>query len=539
MRFKYRGLRSFQAQRSLLSGFLAIFLSCCSTQTDKPGPTELLRRGLAGEPASLDPAEAADNFSFQVLQDLYEGLTIESADGGVLPGAASSWAIDQTGTEYTFHLREGARWSNGKPVRAQEFVFAWRRVLEPARGSQVSDDLRLISGAPEIIAGRQPTSTLGAFAINDNTLLVKLGRPAPYLPQLLAHSATFPVYSDDSAHSHISETWVSNGPYTLKGWLPGTLLGLQKNQEYWDRENVHIEKVEYRIASDQNSQLTQYRAGQLDITDIVPANAIPWIRAEHPKELVVAPFLATAYFGLNLSTPTFRSNLKLRKALAMAIDRKRIAAAQGFGQPPAYGFVPPGVWNYTPQSWQWSGLSDSDRIAEAKRLYFDAGYSESKPLRIRLLFNANTAIKQTAVLVAAMWRESLGIETDLTEEEYRVFLQSRQNKTRWDVARLGWTADFNDASNFLDTFREGSSNNDSRYSSGTFDGLLDEAARTPDPEARRKFLEAAERVMLDDYPILPLYFFVSKRLVKPYVTGVQPNPLDRLTSKMLSMSSAD
>jgi oligopeptide transport system substrate-binding protein len=539
MTVKYRGLRSIQAQRSLLSGLLAIYLSCCSTQTDKPGTAELLRRGLAGEPASLDPAEAADNFSFQVLQDLYEGLTIESADGDVLPGAASSWAIDQTGTEYTFHLREGARWSNGKPVRAQEFVFAWRRVLEPARGSQVSDDLRLISGAPEIIAGHQPTSTLGAFAINDNTLLVKLARPAPYLPQLLAHSATFPVYSDDSAHSHASGTWISNGPYTLKAWLPGTLLGLQKNQEYWDRKNVHIEKVEYRIASDQNSQLTQYRAGQLDITDIVPANAIPWIRAEHPKELVVAPFLATAYFGLNLSTPTFRSNLKLRKALAMAIDRKRIAAAQGFGQPPAYGFVPPGVWNYTPQSWQWSGLSDSDRIAEAKRLYSDAGYSESKPLRIRLLFNANTAIKQTAILVAAMWRESLGIETDLTEEEYRVFLQSRQNKTRWDVARLGWTADFNDASNFLDTFREGSSNNDSKYSSGTFDGLLDEAAHTPDPEARRRFLEAAERVMLDDYPILPLYFFVSKRLVKPYVTGVQPNPLDRLTSKMLSMSSTD
>ena len=517
---------------------MAVYLSCCGRQTNDARPPEPLKRGLAGEPASLDPADAADNFSFQVLHDLYEGLTLESTSGDVLPGAASSWTVDQSGTEYTFHLRANARWSNGKPVRAQEFVSAWKRVLEPRRGSQVSDVLRLISGAPSIIAGQLPTSALGAFAADDNTLVLRLERPAPYLPQLLAHSATFPIYSDESARSHEPSKWVSNGPYTLTVWLPGTRVGLQKNPEYWDSENVRIAKVEYQIASDQNSQLTRYRAGQLDLTDIVPANAIPWIRAEHPNELVVAPFLATAYFGLNLSNPTFGSNLGLRKALAMAIDRKRIAMAQGFGQPPAYGFVPPGIWNYAPQSWPWSGLSDSDRIAEAKRLYLEAGYSDAKRLRIRLLFNSNTAIKQTAILVAAMWRESLGIETDLTEEEYRVFLQSRQDKTRWDVVRLGWTADFNDASNFLDAFRENSSNNDSKYSNPTFDFLLNEAARTSDPETRGKLLEAAERVMLNDYPILPLYFFVSKRLVKPYVIGVHPNPLDRLTSKMLSISLA-
>jgi oligopeptide transport system substrate-binding protein len=294
--------------------------------------------------------------------------------------------------------------------------------------------------------------------------------------------------------------------------------------------------VEYKIASDQNSQLSQYRAGELDITDIVPANAIPRIRAQHSSELVVAPFLATAYFGLNLSTPTLGSNVQLRKALAMAIDRRRIAAAQGFGQPPAYGFVPPGTWNYTPQNWPWSDFSDEGRIAEAKRLYANSGYTLAKPLRIRLLFNANTAIKQTAILIAAMWKEVLGIDTDLTEEEYRVFLQSRRDKTRWEVARLGWIADFNDASNFLDAFRKNSPNNDTGYSNNSYDALLDAAARTRDLDTRRQLLEAAERVMLSDYPILPLYFFVSKRLVKPYVHGVQLNPLDRLTSKTLSMA---
>ena len=489
---------------------------------------------MAGEPASLDPAAAADNFSFQVLQDLYEGLTIESATGQVLPGVASSWTSNEAGTEYTFHLRDGARWSNGKPVRAQEFVFAWRRVLDPSRGSPVSDDLRLIAGAPDIIAGRLPPDALGVYAPNDKVLVVKLERPAPYLPQILTHSATFPVYSETSARSHAPTTWVSNGPYVLSNWLPGTKLELVRNPNYWDETNVRITKVSYQIASDQNSQLSRYRAGELDITDIVPANAVSWIRAEHSSELVVAPFLATAYFGLNLSTPVF-SSVELRRALAMAIDRNRIAAAQGFGQPPAYGFVPPGTWNYTPQNWPWSAISDEDRIAEAKRLYAHSGYTLAKPLRIRLLFNANTAIKQTAILIAAMWKEVLGIDTELTEEEYRVFLQSRHDKTRWEVARLGWTADFNDASNFLDTFRKNSPNNDAGYSNTSYDALLDAAARTSDLDTRRQLLEAAERVMLGDYPILPLYFFVSKRLVKPYVHGVQLNPLDRLTSKTLSI----
>ena len=524
------------ATRLLLLACLFAGLCSCGDSKNTPGTAEVLRRGLAGEPSSLDPAVAADNFSFQLLQDLYEGLTIESVGGQILPGVASSWAVDASGTEYTFRLRNSARWSNGKPIRAQEFVFAWRRVVDPARGSSVSDDLRLIAGASEIIAGRLAPSGLGVYAPSDNVLVVKLERPAPYLPQILTHSATFPVYSETSAQSHSPESWVSNGPYILTRWRPGTSVELSKDPNYWDRENVRIVKVRYEIAPDQNSQLAQYRAGQIDITDVVPANAIPWIHAEHSKELVVAPFLATAYFGINLSAPILASNLALRRSLAMAIDRKKIAAAQGFGQPPAYGFVPPGIWNYHPQKWPWAELGDADRIAEAKRLYAEAGYSPAKPVSIRLLFNANVAIKQTAILIAAMWKETLGIETELTEEEYRVFLQSRHDRSRWEIARLGWTADFNDASNFLDTFRENSPNNDSGYANHTFDALLDEAARTSDPDTRRLILEAAERVMLNDYPILPLYFFVSKRLVKPYVQGVRPNPLDRLTSRMLSIS---
>jgi oligopeptide transport system substrate-binding protein len=518
--------------------FLLVVSACNqhSSQSPQSDDVSVLRRGLGGDPASLDPAGAIDTFSTQVLQDLYEGLTSESPTGDVLPGVASSWTVDATGTQYTFLLRSDARWSNGKRVRAQEFVSAWRRVVDPKQGSPVSDDLRLIVGAADIIAGRVPPNTLGVAAPSDDVLNVKLIQPAPYFPQLLTHSATFPIYSDSSARAHVPSAWVSNGPYVLTEWQPATRLKLSRNEAYWDRQNVHIPRVEYQVAPDQNSQLSIYRAGQIDITDTVPSNAIPSLRSQHLKELVLAPYLATAYYALNLSSPPFASNLKLRKALAMAIDRQRLVTALAFGQVGAFGFVPPGTWNYDPQYWPWKNLNDGDRIAEAKQLYMEAGYSRSTPLRLRLLFNTSPAIKQTAIIVASMWKEELGIETELMDEEYRVFLQSRHDRKRWEVVRMGWIADYNDATNFLNIFREGSPNNDPGYLSASYTQLLDEAARAPDAKVRRGQLELAERVMLADYPVIPLYYFVSKRLVKPYIHGVRPNPLDRVPSKELTIT---
>jgi oligopeptide transport system substrate-binding protein len=494
-----------------------------------------LRRGLGGEPASLDPAAASDNFSTQVIQDLYEGLTAESPSGEVVPGVASSWSVDEAGTQYTFHLRPDARWSNGKPVRAEEFIASWQRVLDPKRASPVSADLRLIEGAAEITSGRLPPASLGANAPSSSTLVVKLVRPAPYFPQLLAHSAAFPVYSDASARTHNPAEWVSNGPYVLSSWRPGTSLNLRRNAAHWDHANVKIQTVQYQFAPDQSAQFAAYRAGQLDMTDTVPTNAIASLREQRPNELVIAPYLATAYFGLNFASPQLRGNLELRKALAMAIDRKRVVSALALGQAAAYGFVPPGTWNYEPQRWDWEKLGDAERIANARRLYSEGGFSAKEPLRLRLLFNSNPSIKQTAIVIAAMWKEELGVETQLADEEFRVFLQSRHDKQKWDVVRLAWNADYNDASNFLDVFRIDSSNNDTGYSNPAFEKLIDDAAKAADPEIRRGLLESAERTMLADYPIIPLYFYVSKRLVKPYVLGVKPNALDRVASRGLSV----
>jgi oligopeptide transport system substrate-binding protein len=514
---------------------LILLVGCHRRSGDEAERAVLLRRGLSGDLSSLDPAAAADTFSIQVLQDLYEGLTAESPTGSAIPAVAASWSADPAGTQYTFHLRPDARWSNGKPVRAQDFVVAWRRVLDPKQGSPVADDLRLIAGAGAIIAGQAAPETLGVAAPSDDVLVVNLTQPAAYLPQILAHSAAFPVYSDAAARTHSPSEWISNGPYVLSKWQPGTVLELTRNPSYWDNANVHIPAVEYQVTSDDGSQYARYRAGQIDLTDSVPANVLPALRAEHTSELVIAPFLATAYYGLNLSNKTIGSNLALRKALAMAVDRRQLVETLGFGQVGAYGFVPPGTWNYDPQSWAWAGSSDAERIAEAKRLYAQAGFTPASPLHLRLLFNSNPVIRRTAILTAAMWKETLGVETELTDEEYRVFLTSRHDKSRWDVARLGWNADFNDASNFLDTFRAHSANNDPGFENPAFDALVDQAAATGDLPKRRQLLESAERVMLEDYPIVPLYFFVSKAMVKPYVHGFKPSPLNHMPSKALTL----
>jgi oligopeptide transport system substrate-binding protein len=524
-------------QEVVFFGLTGLLCSCSQHDAVSPGQGSLqeLRRGLSGEPASLDPAAAADTFSSQVIQDLYEGLTRESLGGEVVPGVASSWTVDQTGTRYTFQLRPNARWSNGNLVRAEDFISSWERALDPKTASPVANELRLISGASAIISGALPPNSLGVAAPSHDILVVNLVQPAPYFPQLLSHSAAFPIYSEVSARSHDPRMWISNGPFVLSGWQVGTSIALKRNAAYWDQSTVKLDRVEYQFSPDQNSQFAAYRSGQLDMTDTVPANAIASLRKEHSQELFIAPYLATAYYGLNFVSLPLKGNVKLRTALTMAINRQQIVDALGLGQAEAFGFVPPGTWNYEPQHWAWEKLPNADRIAEARKIYLEAGFSVGTPLRLRLLLNSNPSIKQTAIMVSAMWKEVLGVETTLSDEEFKVFLESRHDRGKWDVVRLAWNADYNDASSFLDIFRSNSSNNDTGYFNPTFEKFLDEAAESPDATNRRGLLERAERQMLDDYPVIPLYFLVSKRLVKPYVSGMTPNALDRVGSKSLSV----
>jgi len=415
--------------------------------------------------------------------------------------------------------------------------MAWRRVVDPKTGSPEADNLRVIDGASAILAGKATPETLGVTAPFPNELRVKLQAPAPYFPQLVSYAVTFPTYSETAAKSHDEATWVSNGSYVLKDWTIGTAIQLTRNDFYWDKRHVQIPRVEYQFITDETAEFARYRADEIDMTDVLPANALPSLRAGHSTELVLTPYLATAYYGLNLEDGPTSKNLQLRQALAMAIDRRRLVDALGFGQTPAYGFLPPGIWNYSPQALPWKDMSDADRIVEAQKLFKTSRPPSATPLTLRLLYNTNPTIKQTAVLVASMWKEVLGVNTVVVEEEYRVFLRSRHDRSRWDVLRLNWSADFNDASNFLEIFRHSSANNDAAYSNANVDRLLEEAEGTADAEHRRALLESAESVVLNDYPIIPLYFSVSRRLVKPYVLGISPSPLNIVPSKSLRIAS--
>ena len=515
-----------------------ILLTACHPKSgvnyESPVDLTTLRRGIGGEPSSLDPGVASDTFSYQVIRDVYEGLVTESSDGQILPGVASSWSVDQTGTEYTFNLRHDAKWSNNSRVRAQDFVIAWRRVVDPKHASQVADFLRPIANAAEIISGKSPPDQLGVQAVRDDLLLVRLERPAPYFLQLLTLTATFPIFSEQAASAHSSQGWISNGPYVLESWVPSGNVKLTKNRRYWDADNVRIQNVEYVPTTDDNAELRRYRAGELDITQTIPSSALPALRKERPAELLIAPYLATAYYAINMHSRPYSENAKLRQALAMAIDRRRLQSTLLiFGQTPAYGLVPPGAWNYDRQSWQWSTASDEDRIEQARALFSAAGYSVHVPLHLRCLINEGSGIKAVAIGIASMWKETLGIDTELITEEYRVFLDSRKDPSRWDVVRLAWTADYNDAGNFLDAFRGTSPNNDSGYANPQYDSILDAAALAVNASQRKAKLEEAERILLSDYPIIPIYFYSVKRLVKPYVKGAKPNPLNRLYSKNL------
>ncbi len=516
----------------------AILGSACSSGKN-PTPAAglsaqaaMLQRGSGGEPGSLDPALAVDTFSFEILRDLYEGLTTEDRDGAIIPGTAASWTVSENGERYDFEIRADAHWSDGQPVRAADFVRAWQRVVNPAAASPVADVLRPIRHATAILEGKMKPADLDVQAVDDRHLTVRLERPTPYFPQVLAHTATFPAREPQQPGEHPP----TNGAYSLIRWTPGSDIKIEKNRFYWDRAHVSIPAVTYRLIANEDSEFSQYRGGLLDITANVPQTAVPMLRSERPAELHVAPFLGVYYYALNLRTGPLKTSMPLRQALAMALDREQLRSALlPFGQAAAYGFVPPGTMNYTPQSWDWKSMSAAERTSTARRLYAQAGFGPARPLHLRLLINSSPSIKRMASAVAAMWSETLGVQTDIMDEEYRVFLDSRRTPQHWDLIRLGWTADVNDATNFLDTFRADSANNDSGFRNPEFDRILDRAAGTQDAAARSALLESAERLMLADYAVIPVYFYSSKRLISPRVHGAANNPLNRLYSKHLSL----
>jgi oligopeptide transport system substrate-binding protein len=540
-----------QLKRPLLvlaaSAVLGIFVwKGTGQQQHQAGPKEqvaavaVLRRGNGPEPESLNPQSSRTDPAFNLARDLFEGLVTHAPDGSLEPGAASGWALSPDGLEYTFHIREDARWSNGDAVTAGDFVYSYRRLVDPATAAFYAQSLAPVVNAGDILAGKAAPDTLGVDAPDDHTLVIRLATPTPYLLDLLTHPSMFPVHPA-SLEQHGRDygrpgNLVSNGAFELDEWVVGAYVSLRRNAHYWNDAANRIDKVIFYNTADDAAELKRYRAGELDFTYTIPLQQFRWIKENLADQLRIYPYLTTYYYGLNLRQPPFRDNPELRQALAMAVDREVLTEKiTGVGELPAYGWVPPGTANYTPQVFDWATLEPDQRLAMARALYAEAGYGPENPARVEIRYNTAETHQRIAVAVAAMWRENLGVETTLVNEEFQVLIQHIRQGDVTQVFRSSWIGDYNDAMTFVQFFQSDFDLNLTGYSNPRFDELLQQAGAETDLQLRRELLQQAEAMALRDTPLIPLYYHVSRHLVQPRVQGWTDNIMNLQYSRHLSL----
>ncbi len=511
---------------TLLALLLAALAGCGGSADDG-----ILHRGIGPEPATLDPQVANTTQAFTPLRDLFEGLVAFSADGELVPAAAAGHEVSADYLVYTFTLREDGRWSNGEPVTAEDFVYSLRRLVDPATAAFYAKHLGAIENADEIVAGRLPPAELGVRALADGRLEIRLAYPQAYFLQLLAMPGAYPLHRA-SVEQHGRDftrpgLLVSNGAYRLADRQLGSWIELERNPHYRDAADVAIERVRHHVTAEESAELYRYRAGELHVTQNVPPEAIAQLRAERPDELRIARFLGTYFYGFNLETAKLGEQPTLRRALSMAIDRETLTdKVIGRGELPAWGWVPPGVINYEPRRFNYADMPRDERHATARRLYREAGYGPDNPLEIEIRYNTAETHEQIALAVQAMWRDVLGFEATLVNEEFRVLVSNILEGSNTEIWRLSWNGDYPDATSFLSIFESADPSNLTGYANASFDALMKSAAQQTDPERRRLFLEEAEKTMLEDHPVIPLYFAVSKHLVSPRVAGWRDNVLD-------------
>ena len=527
---------------SLLAG--ASGLNACSERLDPLAGKAVLNRALSSDPESLDPQKHRSTQAGDVLRDIGEGLVGYTASGELVAAAAERWEVSEDGLTYTFHIRPGARWSNGDPVVADDFVLGLQRLVDPSTAAFYAAELSNVVNASAIIAGEMPAAELGVKAVDAATLVVSLTRPTPYLLALLTHPTTFPVHRGSvGKHGDAfarAGTMLSNGAYVLVSWEPGSVLELHRNEQYWNNESTSIDVVRHYVISQELAEFNRYRAGELHTTTVVPPDNFAQIKKEYGDQLRIYPMLGIYYYGFNLDKPPFNENPKLRQALSMAIDREVLAEKiLGRGEIPAYSWVPPGTNNYEPVRFPYADLTQTERNAIAQSLYAEAGYGDANPLRFELRYNTSDTQERLAVAIQSMWREVLGVEVELVNVEFRVLLDQMRQAEITQTFRSSWIGDYNDANTFLAIMRRDSPANMPRYANDVYDGLLDSAGEQLNLDRRRLYLEEAERDLLADHPAIPLYFYVSKHLVSPEVNGWEDNILDYHYSQHLSLDATE
>lgn len=505
---------------STAAALLAVLASGAFAQATHPvtgetlAETQTFTYRILDEFPSIDPGVAEDVSGGEIIRDLFEGLYNQDADGEIVPGVALSHTVSDDLMTYTFTLRPDAKWSNGDPVTANDFVYAWRRAASPELASPYSWFISLMSleNADAVIAGEMPLDALGVRAVDDLTLEVKITTPMPYFPQMMTHFTTFPVHQATVEAN--PDTWtqpgniVSNGAYVLTEHIPAERSVRSRNELYWDNANTFIDTVTALVINDENQALTRYLAGELDRTE-VPTGQFPRLQQEYPTEAVTFPLLCSYYLNVNMTetgNPALQ-DVRVREALALAINRdiivENILAA---GQAPAYTLTHWATAGFTVPEVAMTTMTQDERNARAQELMAEAGFGEGgEPLTVGILYNTSEAHQAIMVAIGQMWKETLGVQTTLANQEWQTFLDARGSQN-YELARAGWCGDYNEASTFLDIMSSSSGYNDSEYSNPEYDALLAAAKTADDP---MPLYTQAEQLLAQDFPVLPIYHYSS------------------------------
>ena len=488
----------------------------------------VFHRGNTGEPETLDPHRTSTTYEAHILHDLLEGLVVHAADGSLVPGAAESWEVSEDGLQYVFTIRDDATWSNGDAVTADDFAFSLQRILTPDTGAKYANILFPIKDAEKINTGEVPADQLGVAALDDKTLQITLESPTPFFLELLTHQTGLPVHKGQvEAHGDDfvqPENYVTNGAYKLTEVVPQAHIKAERNEFYWDNDNVQVDTIFYYPTEDRAAALRRFQAGEIHVNNDVPQDQVRWMRENIAEEFKASPRLGTYYYALDMRDPNL-ADPKVRQALSMAIDREfLVEEITGAGQVPAYSFVPPGTNNYDePAIADYASQSMIDREEKAIELLTEAGFGPDNPLELEIRYNTSENHKQVALAIADMWAP-LGVEVTLLNTDVATHYGYLRDKGEFQVARAGWIGDYNDPQNFL--FMVESDNdgfNYANYDNAEYDALMDQAAATIDLDERATILRQAEELFMADLPFIPIYHYVNLELVSDKIEGWEQN----------------
>lgn len=489
---------------------------------------KILRTNNASEPGSLDPALAQGTHESWVLNHTFEGLMKLDEDGMVVPGMAESYELADDDVTYTFKIRDDVKWSDGEPVTAHDFEFAWKRALEPDLAAEYAFQIYYIKGAEAYNTGEGSLEDVMVTAVDDQTLEVVLEAPTGYFLELTAFYTYFPVSkavveaNEDWANN--ADTHVSNGPFTLTEWVHDASIKIRKNENYYDNASVNLDGVDFTIIEEASTTWQGYEGGEYDLLVDLPQSVVADMVANEAPELQIGKMVGTYYYNLNSEVKPF-NNVKVRKGLSMTLDREVIVEqiTQG-GQFPAEGVVPFGIMDEDGTEYRDKlGQLVEFNVEEGKKLFEEGleeeGMTVADMSDLVILYNTDEGHKKIAQAVQEMWRKNLGAEFQLENVDFNVKLD-REKSGDYDISRAGWVGDYVDPMTFIDLWWSESNFNDAKYNNPEYDELVYAAKATADQAVRFDAMRQAEEMLMEDMPVVPIYFYTQPYAQKSYVTGV-------------------